>query len=67
MERGLNVTVKSWQPVFKMLKTHLGNSIIDPRNKTSIETYNAIEADTRRGEKYSSFKDLYIMDKGDRL
>ena len=65
--RGLNVTVKSWQPVFKMLKTHLGNSIIDPRNKTAISTYNVIEGDTRLSSKYSGLKSLYIRDRGERL
>ena len=59
--------VKSWQPVFKMLKTHLGNSIIDKRNKTAIETYNAIEAIKVPGDRFKSLEGLCIMHRGERL
>jgi len=61
------VKVKSWQPVFKMLKTHVGNNIIDTRNKTAIETYNAIEGDAGLNRKYHELKELYVMDRGERL
>jgi len=50
-----------------MLKTHMGNNIIDPRNKTAISTYNAIEGDGRLDKKYSGFKGLYVRDKGERV
>ena len=50
--------VKSWQPVFKMLKKHLGNNIIDPRSKTAIETYNAIEGDSKLDKTYRRLKDV---------
>ena len=58
------MTVKSWQPVFKMLKTHIGNNIIDPRNKMAIETYNAIEAKAKRE---LPSVELHTRDKGERV
>ena len=59
------MTVKSWQPVFKMLKQkHPGNSITDPRNRTPIQTYQAVEDLDR---KYPKLKGLYMRNRGDRV
>ena len=60
--------VKSWTPVQeKYLKKYPGNNIVDPRNITAIETYNAIEGNADRDRKYLGLKGLYIRRKGERL
>lgn len=60
--------VKSWVPVQeKYLKKYPGNNIVDPRNITAIETYNAIEGNADRDRKYAGFKGLFMMRRGNRL
>ena len=60
--------VKTWQEIQQQfVKRYPGNNIIDPRNKTAIETYNAIEGDAGLNRKYHELKELYVMDRGERL
>ena len=59
------MTVKSWMQVQeKYIKRYPGNSITDPRNRTPIQTYQAVEDLDR---KYPKLKGLYMKNRGERV
>lgn len=54
------MTLKTWMPTKqKNTNTYPGNNIVDPRNKTAIETYNAVEGNKVLDKKYPGLNVRY--------